>query len=226
MARSAFESVVQVALDKYGPEKAKQLHIAIARKKLGELMARQQSKPSYTIETDGRPAASEESVRPFGVITYRFTRMREIAAFCLAEAIRVSPEASGRYKRSWFILADGAETKADAIPPSAKMILVVNDQPYSRKINVGAEGFEKYVPPGIAEKVRQAAIRKFRAVATIEVEYVTLSGGYVFKTNPKPAKAKQNRMSSAFRAGRATRRGRVMAGKAMTYPAVSIRPRF
>lgn len=210
MAR-AFESVIRLQLEKYGPEAAKRHHIAVARKGLAQHLARENPRPAYTIETDGSPATSEESVRAYGTITYRFRRMREIAEFCLAEATRISPSKSRRYKKSWFVMVDGKAVDAPAVPADAKQVHVTNDQPYSRKINVGAKGFEKYAPPGIVEKVRQAALKKYRAIATIEVDYLTLAGGHTLLTNPKAAPG---------------RRGRVLKGKALTYPAVSIRPKF
>lgn len=56
-----------------------------------------------------------------------------------------------------------------------------------------------------------AWLKKYRAIATIEVDYLTLAGGHTLLTNPKAAPG---------------RRGRVLKGKALTYPAVSIRPKF
>lgn len=230
MAR-AFETVIRLQLDKYGPEAARRKHIAIARKGLADYLATQNPKPAYEIETDGRPAASEESVRQAGIIVYRFRRMREIALFCLEEAIRLSPRGTKakkgpHYAESWFVLVDGQPVAIDKIPPDAKQIHVTNDAPYSRKINVGSKGFEKYVPPGLVEKVRQLAIRRYASIATIEVDFLQLSGGYTLLTNPKPVAAKQNRKSSAFREGRSHRRARILKGQAMRYPAVSIRPKF
>ncbi len=215
MAR-AFEAVIRLQLEKYGPEAAKRHHIAIARKGLSDFLARQNPRPGYEIETDGRPATNEEGVRPFGVITYRFRRMREIAEFCLSEAIRLSPEKSGRYKRSWFAMVDGAATEAGQVPPDATQVHVTNDQPHSRKINVGAKGFEKYAPPGIVEKVRQAAIKKFGTIATIEVDHLKLEGGY--RLRKQGIRRRKN--------GTLYARPDMKAGTGLTYPAVSIRPKF
>lgn len=215
MAR-AFESVIRLQLDKYGPEAAKRHHIEIARKGLAKFLATQNPKPGYEIETDGHAATSEESVRPYGVISYRFRRMREIALFCLEEAIRLSPEKSGRYKRSWFVMVDGAATEAASVPPDAKQMHITNDQPYSRKINVGAKGFKKYAPPGVVEKVRQLAIKKFGAIATIEVDHLKMDGGYRLKKQGVRVRKNGTRYA----------RPDMKAGSGLTYPAVSIRPKF
>lgn len=215
MAR-AFESVIRLQLEKYGPEAAKRKHIEVARKGLSDFLRRQNPKPGYEIETDGRPATNEESVKPFGVITYRFRRMREIAEFCLAEAIRLSPEKSGKYKRSWFVMVDGRASEASSVPPDAMQVHITNDQPYSRKINVGAKGFEKYAPPGIVEKVRQLAIKKFGSIATIEVDHLKLEGGYRLRKQGVRVR----------KSGARYARADMKAGTSLTYPAVSIRPKF
>lgn len=220
MAR-AFESVIRLQLEKYGPEAAKRKHIEVARKGLSDFLRRQNPKPGYEIETDGRPATNEESVKPFGVITYRFRRMREIAEFCLAEARRLSPRGTKpkkgrRYADSWFVMVDGQPVEETAVPPDAKQMHVTNDQPYSRKINVGAKGFEKYVPPGIVEKVRQAAIKRFGSIATIEVDHLKLQGGY--QLLKQGVRRRKN--------GTIYARPDMKVGADLTYPAVSIRPKF
>lgn len=206
MARSAFEQVIELQLKRFSPEEAKRRHIAIARQGLASFMSRQESKPTVAIETDGRPATSENSVRPFGVITYRFLRMREVARFARDEAIRLSPEKSGRYKRSWFLMVDRREMAAEQIPHTAAMILLTNDTPYSRKIHVRGARLEN-VPPGIVERVRQLVLRKYRTIITAEIRFITLGGGYQLK-------------------GRSRRRRKDTApGRALTYPAIEIKPR-
>lgn len=214
MAR-AFEEVINANFARFAPQEAKRHHIALARRTLADYMARQTVRPEYRIETDGRHALSEESVKPFGVIVYRFLRMREIARFAIAEAVRLSPERSGRYKKSWFLLVANAETPPESVPHDATVTLT-NDQPYSRKINVGAKGFEKYARPGIVEKVKALVSAKYRAVVDVKVVYLALAGGYVLK--------RDGRYASGKRAGRIRRNAR--AGSDLTYPALILTPRF
>ncbi len=201
----AFETVINLQLAQFGPEEAKRRHIAIAQRGLAAFMAGQTSKPSVTIEVDGHSASSEESVKPFGVIAYRFLRMREIALFALAKARELSPVLSGRYRASWFAMVDDAETAPEAISSSATVV-ITNDQPYARKIHVGAKGFEKYVPPGIVEKVRQFVIRKYGAIVDAELQFITLAGGYILKGSHGRRKDRQ-------------------AGASLTYPALVLTPR-
>lgn len=159
-----------------------------------------------TIETDGHPSASEESVRPFGVITYQFNRMREVLSFALREAENESPVRSGRYYRSWFFMAQGAEIGLDEVPAGVAITLT-NDQPYARKIHVGAKGFERYANPGIVEKVRQAVMRRYGAVVSAEVTFINLAGAHTLQRSSGRRKSRQK-------------------GAALTYPALILTPKF
>lgn len=226
MARSAFETVIQLQLDRFSPEAAKRKHIAFARQGLASFIGRQREKPAYRIEVDGHPASSEEQVRPFGVITYRFMRLPQVARFAIATAREMSPVESGRYKSSWFLIADGAEVAEGAVPESVQRLILTNDVPYSRKIHVRGARLRS-VPPGIVERVRQLVLRRYGGLVTANIEFLTLQGGYTLKGGAPLKAAAQNRRSSAFRAGRAHLRARAdtARGKSLTYPALVIAPR-
>ena len=160
---------------RYSPAEARKRHIVIAMAGKAEFMARQENKPGVRLEVDNRPATSEEQVKPFGLIVYRFDRMPEVAEFALSEARRISPVDSGRYQASWFAMVGDAETAPQAIPQGAS-VTIANDQPYAWKIHAGTKGFEKYVPPGIVEKLRQLVLRKYRPIVTAQVTYIGLTG--------------------------------------------------
>lgn len=226
MARSAFEQVITLQLDRFSPEQAKRRHIEIARRGLAAFMARQQERPAYRIEVDGRPAANEEQVKPFGLIIYRFMRMPQVGRFAISTAREISPVQSGRYKKSWFLIADSAEVSENAIPESVQRIILTNDQPYARKIHVRGASI-RGVPPGIVERVRQMVLRRYGAIVNANIEFLTLSGGYVLRGGAPRKAAAQNRRSSAFRAGRTHLRGRADTGKGknLTYPALVLTPR-
>lgn len=215
MAR-AFEQVIRLKLQQFSPEAAKQKHIEIARAGLATFLGRQLAPPEVALFTDGHAASSEQEVKPFGVITYRFSRMNEITTFALQEARRISPVRSGRYRDSWFPLVDGREVAVADIPAHAEVV-ITNDQPYSRKINSGAPGFEKYVPPGIAEKVRQLVLAKYKNLITANVVFTYLEGGYVLKRHLR--KVVNGRRYGGPRAD-------AMAGMEITYPSISITPKF
>lgn len=188
MARSAIEQVVEINLAQFGPAAAKQKHIEIARAGLAAFLARQQERPAYRIEVDGHVASSEASVKPFGVIVYRFMRMPQIARFAIVTARELSPVASGRYQHSWFLLADDREVTEMAVPETVQRLILCNEQPYSRKINVRGARL-RGVPPGIVERVRQLTLRRYGAIVNANIEYITLKGGHVLKRTRRSAKA-------------------------------------
>lgn len=210
---SAFETVIRLRVDQYSPEKAKQLHIAFARNELAKFLSRQTTRPDVTIEVDGHAASNETQVKPFGVITYRFTRMPEVMAFALAEARRLSPVLRGKYRDAWFLL-DGRTEITLADVPSNASTMMSNSQPYARKIQVGARGFE--VHRGIVEKVRQAVLRKYGATVTANVLFITLQGGWVLRKGLR--KIHKGRRYGGIRNDAA-------AGMEVTYPTLEVTPK-
>jgi len=161
---ASFEQVIALQLKKWGPEEARRIHIAVARKTLREFMARQGAKPQVLIETDGHPTGTEDAVQPYGIIIYHLSRLREIASFAIRTAEELSPVLSGRYKSSWFLMTTGNVPIGFDEVDAYDAVILVNDQPYHRKIHVGAKGFEKYATPsGIVEKVRQKVRQRYGA---------------------------------------------------------------
>ncbi len=208
MRNTQFEEVIRLSLEQFSPEEAKRQHIAIARAGLAEYLATTGAPPDISIETDGHKASNEESVKPFGVIVYRFTYMQEIVAYALSAARELSPVDTGKFKGSWFAMVDNAETQPGAIPPGAT-VTITNDQPYLRKIHQGSKGFERYVPPGIVEKVRQLVLRRYKQNVDAYVEFVTLQGGYILKGGRPGARHRKD----------------TAAGQELTYPAIRIQPK-
>jgi hypothetical protein len=203
MARSAFERVIELQLARFGPDRAKALHIEIARRGLAEFLGSLQEKPEVEIIVDGHRVSSETAVRPFGVIVYHFLRMAEIGRYAIAQARQLSPKESGRYQKSWFLLADNSEVSETAIPANVRELVLTNDQPYARKIQVRGARLAG-VPPGIVERIRQLVLRRYSGQVTANIQYLTLAGGYRLK---RPRR----------------RRGRLE--HELTYPALVLTPR-
>jgi hypothetical protein len=221
----AFETVVRLQLDRFSPEEARRRHIGIARAGLDAFLAGQSAEPAVQLEVDGRPAASEEEVKPFGIIRYDFLRMNLVAPFAMSKAREFSPvgDASdarpghpGLYRASWFFIGpDGHRLDENDIPAGSTIILT-NNQPYSRKINSGAKGFERYAPPGVVEKVRQAVLGKFGATINASVVFLHLEGAHVLKNNLR-------HIYKGRRYGAPRRDAR--AGMDITYPGVELSPK-
>ena len=80
-------------------------------------------------------------------------------------------------------MVSNTEIAAEAIPQGVP-VTITNDQPYAWKIHAGTKGFEKYVPPGIVEKMRQLVLRKYRPIVTAQVTYITLTGAGKARRRP------------------------------------------
>jgi len=160
--------------------------------------------PHWTTNVDGRQGAPESSVRPDGFILYRFNVMGLAAKAALQLCKERSPVRSGRYRDSWVVVVEGKPWSGDvADVPDGKQVMIVNPQPYARKIDTGA--MKMSVPPGIVEAVRQSIQRKFPTVNAARA-FVTVPSGLL-----------DNAPYILRRNGRAKDRA---AGKAITYPAL------
>lgn len=150
-----------------------------ARSQLAKSIDRGEGSPLYDKYINGREGAEEETVVPPGPIVYVFNWWRDIIDFGLQSLVDRSPERSGRYKKSWFCMVDGRPvTDFDAIPATATVILT-NNQPYSRKIEVGF--MQMSVPPGVVEDVRKMMMRRFGNLIRVKASMINLPGGYVLK---------------------------------------------
>lgn len=197
------------------PDVAKREHIKIAREGLDRVRSKSPGVP-YRIIVDGKPALTEDGVKPFGVIKYVFIRLSQVARYAMQTAVDLSPVLSGRFKHSWQFIADGVVVGEGQIKGNEKRLVLVNFQPYARKLNVRREyGTSRVpVPPGIVEKVRQLTSRKFGQQVNLNIEFIELRGGYVLKHNYVQTMAKHGR-----------NRVHTEAGRQITYPALIITPK-
>jgi hypothetical protein len=182
-----------------------------ARASLAEVIDRGEGSPIYDKFVNGREGAQEESVVPPGPIVYLFNWWRDIVEFGLETLRNRSPVKSGRYKDSWFCMVNEQHTTDfDVIPAQAKVILT-NNQPYSRKIEVGF--MEMSVPPGVVEDARKVVMRRFGNLIKVRASMIHLPNGYVlkgvFQRGIRPNSRKKLRRDT-------------QAGALMTYPSLEL----
>ena len=216
MARiSTFAKELQLATAGIAPENIARELARFARAELSKSIQESEGSERYEIYVNGRIGAAEETVVPPGPILYVFHWWREIVEFALQTLVERSPEKSGRYKQSWFVMTPGGWVKSfDEIPLNADVILC-NDQPYSRKIDVGHMVMS--VPPGVVEDARKMVLSRFGNIVTAKRTMIPLPGGYVLKGH--------------FRRGyrqfaRTKLRKDTEAGAQMTYPALVLSMKF
>lgn len=211
----SFERVIELAIAAVQPPEIQRLHASIARKGLADhLAARGGTPPHVRRIVDGRVGAAEETVKPYGVIRYEFDRMRDGALFALERLRALSPEDTGAYKTSWFLLYKGKEIEPEALPEDATEVVVINDKPYSRRLAVGrrADGRPfslKNVPPGYIELARVAVTQRYGNSLRINASFLLLDGGYILRAD-------------YLVPGRRRARPQDRAGEPITYPALRL----
>lgn len=188
-----------------GPEAQRAL-AAFARSERDKVVAakrsRNGSEPQYTTAVNGRVGATEDSVRLPGPIVYVFANETEIAAYLVDFLKARAPKDTGRFASRFRYIQGGRYVSAHQLKADVEFH-VVNNEPYSRKIEVGA--MKMRVPPHIFEDARQAAQGRFGNTARFRVVYLELAEGYVLK-------------------GRGRRRRKSRAGERMRYPAILVTP--
>lgn len=215
MARlEAFHQDIILATADLAPEAIAAELAKFARSGLAEAIASGEGSPSYEKFVNGRPDAEEETVIPPGPIVYTFNWWTEIIEFALEYLQHRSPRRSGRFRESWFVmLNDNRITDPSRIPINSTVILT-NDQPYARKIEVGH--MQMSVPHGVVEDARVAVRRQYGAIVDVKKTFVRLRNGYVLK----------GRFTRGVRQFSRTRlRPDVAAGEQVTYPALVLNMR-
>ncbi len=193
----------------------KRIHIQVSRQLRDDVIAESGTRPSVTTIIDGRPGLTEEQVKPFGVIAYQFSYWEEIVEFGLRTARELSPVDSGRYRSSWFVMADGALVQPDALPSSFSELAITNDQPYHRLIEVGEKARFR-VPYHVAEQTRQAIQRRFGNFIKAQVKFLDLQASGSGRATEVPwVLRRPTRL-------RVDQRGRTVGGT-VTYPAIVMR---
>lgn len=196
MARpQAFERELKLATAGLEPAAIAGELAAFAKRSLAAAQQAGEAPERYVRIVNGRIGAPEESVIPPGPIIYDFNWLAEVVEYGLAFAAARSPVRSGRYKRAWFAMVNGQRAGNLTEIPGDAEVIITNDVPYARKIEVGH--MKMQVPPGIVEDTRQAIMRRFGNIVVVERKFVELAGAYVL------------------------RRGR-RRGQRLTYPAVLI----
>lgn len=154
------------------PEAQSQLFAKFARQKLAEGEAANArvlgSVPPHETTVDGRKGASEDTVRPDGVIHYEFELVDDVILFISEQLVQHSPFLTGRYAHSHSLFADGVEVDIAALPPLAKQYTFVAGTAYARKIE---RGQSNQAPDGVYEAVAALASKRFGNVVQIRFGY-------------------------------------------------------
>ena len=117
--------------------------------------------PQHTVAVDGVAGASEDRVRPDGVIVYTFDLMPNVFGWITAELEAFAPVQSGRFRRSFAFFVDGILTDVTCEIPEGREFVFLSSVAYAGKIE-GEHGApeSRQAPNGVFEAV--AALARMR----------------------------------------------------------------
>ncbi|MFA7308262.1 MAG: hypothetical protein WC026_16505 [Hyphomicrobium sp.] len=221
----SFRRIVAVDWPKQAAADAKERLLQVARQGHADIMARQ-GNPQFDAYANRPGNRALETVILPGPIIYTYSNLKALVEFALDELRKTSPVISGDYVRSHQLFVNGAAV--DALPADLKPsdeLMIANLVPYARKIEVGktksGRAFVIQVQPRIYERVGKALQARYKNVARITVEFVTIPNNYRLKADQKKRSWLANKgrwhTSSRQYADRA-------AGSVVTAPAIVIAP--
>lgn len=177
MAARFMERELTLALDRQiGPEAMAKRLAEFSRERLAEVIRSGEGSSSYDTFVNGRPGAAEESVVPPGPIVYEFNWWDEVLLFAVNFLRARSPvggpgghKGRRRYRDSFFTMADDREvfTRHWKTIPGGAVVVIGNDAPYSRKLDVqliGSRPIKVSVPPGIFDDAAVAVKARFQGL--------------------------------------------------------------
>lgn len=215
MARlQSMQKDLQLCVDSISPENIAAQLAKFARSELSNAIQDGEGSAIYDKYINGREGVEEETVVPPGPILYVFSWWDDIVKYALQYLIERSPEKTGRYKTAWQVMVNGQVVADPKTIPISSDVMIINTEPYSRKIDVGH--MRMSVPPFVVEDARLKVMSIFGNIVMAKRIMVPLPGGYILK--------------GRFRRGirphaRRKIRPDTQAGAAMTYPALLLQMR-
>lgn len=142
--------------------------------------------PDHDTYIDGGKRSDLNGVRAGSIITFEFHLLVDVIQWVDEQLIIHSPVKTERYARSHAWFADGVEM--DPLnPPPAESYIVLNEQPYARKIE---KGLSPQAPDGVYEAVATLAKRRFGNIAYVGFSFRSFPGGAVGKWADSASAAK------------------------------------
>lgn len=200
-----FERELKLAISDLEPAAIRRELASYARRSVAEVISSGQAPAEYDRYVNGRLGEAEEAVQLPGPIVYVFQNWRLVINAAIDELQKRVPRRSGRYAASFIVTVNGKPvTNFDDIPGGAEVI-IINAQPYTRKMESGANktGARHF------DLSKAAVNRRFRGAFNAQVAFLNVSGGidprvpYILKRSAGKRKDRQ-------------------AGMPITYPALMI----
>lgn len=159
-------------------EATRQVLIATAKREHRRVLEADPQPMRFSRFVDGTEGASEEAVKPLGIIVYEYPRLDLVIAAAEQVLFDLSPfgfPEGGHYRDEHHLFLDGSPAISAANWRPGQEAMIVNTQPYARMIEVGAM---RMVVPGtdhVYAQAQQILRRKYSSLAYIRFTY---SGGH------------------------------------------------
>lgn len=220
-ALQSFRRTITVAWPQQAEADAQKALVRVARAGHAAIMQEQTTRAGFAPDFEAyanTPGNSNlDSVVLPGPIVYRYRYFREMLSVALDELRKASPVISGLYRDSHTVFVNGIAVVG--VPQSLKKgdeLYIANPTPYARRLEVGkteaGRAFVLQVQPNIYGRVmRTILIPRYRNVAKISLDYVTIPDAYIIK----------GRLPSHYIAkGGARRKRRQTVGSPVRSPAI------
>lgn len=168
-----FDRELSLAMTDLQPEALQKELAAFARKSVAEVIAAGQAPAEYQKFVNGREGAAEETVEFPGPIVYLFSNWKIAIQTAIEELQRRVPHRTGRYAGSFVVIVNGRATMDfSGIPPKSEVV-IINRQPYTRKMETGANG----TGARHFDLSKGAFNRRFAGVFNAQVVFLNVTGG-------------------------------------------------
>lgn len=132
--------------------------------------------PDHDTFVDGAKTTSLTGITGRSTVLFEFHLLVDVIEWIDEQLIIHSPVRTERYARSHVWFADGVEFENPSRPPPAEGYVVLNAQPYARKIE---RGLSSHAPDGVYEAVATMAKRRFGNIAYVGFSYRSFPGGAI-----------------------------------------------
>lgn len=178
-----------------------------AQEDVAALIMEGRAPPEFSLFVDGRKSNDPYSVKPDGVLNYKFNLMGYVVMLALAELQRMSPyggpkpaanqSGAGHYRDKFYVGVNGRMIMANylkpALIPADAEIVIGNVQPYSRKVDTRLVGFQQLHFANGEEWLFDKTVRTIRrryggVIEAKRVYTMKFSGQYVLMDGEKAGK--------------------------------------
>lgn len=179
------QTIAVAAKHASSPQNLVAMHVKIALQELSRVRAENRRRAGVDIPhvqyVDGVKDAALTSVRPGGVIMFKFNNLNEVVDAVLQELMVLSPVGpteEGHYRDDHWLFVNGV--RVDVSPTGSEVqinprdeVVIANLRKYARKLE---QGLSTKAPDGVYEITSRLMKRRFVGFADIRFEYRQFPG--------------------------------------------------